>query len=103
MGVLHYGSFTYTFDDRLLAHIQVVVGLKLRRGESFFLTWRASPAVGDGRHAIWIDNGMPIHCEYFGGRQPSINRGIIEAWVTAAGSSGGLHVGEENDFAEFAP
>lgn len=95
MGALHYGAFSYTFDDRVLAHIQMVVGIKLRRGERFFISWRASHAVGDGRHSIWIDNGVPIHFEYFGSRPPAINREMIETMVTMAGSSSGLHIGEE--------
>ena len=43
------------FDDRVLAHVQIVMSAKLRRGENFFFSWRDSPAVGDGRSAIWID------------------------------------------------
>ncbi|KFF58097.1 ATP-dependent DNA ligase, partial [Cryobacterium sp. MLB-32] len=41
MGKLTYdSSLTADFDDRVLAHIQLVIGTKLRRGESFYFSWR---------------------------------------------------------------
>lgn len=99
MGTLHYGSSSFPFDDRLLAHLQLVIGLKLRRSEDFFLTWRADPITGEGRHAIWIDNGVPIHFEYFGSRPPSISRDWVESLSLSAASSAGLVLGEENSSA----
>ena len=39
MGTLTYDSkLAVSFDDRILAHLQVVIGNKLRRGEPFFFT-----------------------------------------------------------------
>ena len=57
MGALIYGSpsMEIQFDDRVLAHVQIVMSAKLRRGENFFFSWRDSPSVGDGRSAIWIE------------------------------------------------
>lgn len=41
MGKLVYDStFTAEFDDRLLTHLQIVIGMKLRRGESFMFSWK---------------------------------------------------------------
>src|SRR5690242_8838771 len=54
MGQLIYGSTTYALDDRVLAHLQVVVSMKLRRGENFFVSWRSSTADGSGRQSVWI-------------------------------------------------
>ena len=40
MGTLFYaGESKFSLEDRLLAHLQVVIGMKLRRSESFFLAW----------------------------------------------------------------
>ena len=53
MGKLTYDStLTVDFDDRVLAHLQLVIGAKLRRAESFYFSWRDDPAVGDGRSAL---------------------------------------------------
>jgi len=45
MGKLTYDStLTVDFDDRVLAHLQLVIGAKLRRAESFYFSWRDDPA-----------------------------------------------------------
>ena len=82
-------------DDRVLAHVQLVIGMKLRRGENFFLLWRNSAASGGGRNAVWIDNGIPIDCEYEGSRMPSINREWIETLAASAATNYGLQITEE--------
>jgi hypothetical protein len=93
MGKLTYDStMTADFDDRVLAHIQVVIGAKLRRGESFYFTWRDDPQSGDGRSTIWLHPSIPIAYKYLGSRQPSLNREWIEALMATANSSGGLQV-----------
>ncbi|ROQ52640.1 hypothetical protein EDF36_3802 [Rathayibacter sp. PhB152] len=97
MGYLHYGTESFPFDDRLLLHLQVVVGLKLRRHEAFFVSWRPGAQTGEGRHAIWIDNGVPIHFNYSGGRPPTLNREWIEQLVTSANSSGGLNLADDRN------
>jgi hypothetical protein len=80
------------FDDRVLAHIQVVIGAKLRRGESFYFTWRDDVGVGDGRSTIWVNPSIPIAYKYFGSRAPALNRDWIEALMATANSSAGLHI-----------
>ena len=95
MGHLKYDNERFEFDDRLLAHLQIVISSKLRRSESFFLSWIAATEVGSGRHAIWIDTGVPIHITYFGSRPPAINRQWVEDLATAANSTAGLVLMEE--------
>lgn len=95
MGHLRYDGERFEFDDRLLAHLQIVISGKLRRSESFFLSWVAPSEVGSGRHAIWIDTGVPIHITYFGNRPPAINRQWVEELATAANSTAGLVLTEE--------
>jgi hypothetical protein len=96
MGRLIYdSSFTADFDDRLLAHLQVVIAMKLRRGESFMFGWKDDRDVGDGRTAIWIDRTMPMVFRYSGGRAPTINRAWVELLTQTAGSSTGLQIVEE--------
>ena len=98
MGTLNYGPRQYKVEDRLLAHLQVLISLKLRRRENFFLSWPKPPAEGGGRVSIWIDNGVPMSCEYDGGRVPVIQREWIESMAEAAGSSLGLQITADGDF-----
>jgi hypothetical protein len=95
MGTPHYGVHALTLDDRVLAHLQVVIGMKLRRGENFFISWRSTQASGKGRHSVWIDNGIPIYCEFDGTRIPSINREWIETLAASAATNFGLQITEE--------
>lgn len=93
MGKLTYDStMTADFDDRVLAHIQMVIGAKLRRGESFYFSWQDDPAIGDGRSTIWLNPSIPLAYKYFGGRAPKLNRDWIEALMISANSAGGLQL-----------
>lgn len=80
------------FDDRLLAHLQLVIGAKVRRGESFHFTWKDDPSIGDGRTTVWIHPATPIIYKYFGSRQPTINRAWLEALTLTANSATGLQI-----------
>lgn len=90
--MIYASSFTVDFDDRLLAHLQIVIGMKLRRGESFMFSWKDDQDVGDGRTTVWIDRAVPLVFRFSGGRPPSVNRAWIEALGTAAGSPSGLRI-----------
>ncbi|NEN06047.1 ATP-dependent DNA ligase [Diaminobutyricibacter tongyongensis] len=96
MGKLIYGTTTEIgFEDRVLAHLQIVIGLKLRRKEGFFFSWRDEQSVGDGRSAIWIDPAIPLLFRYNGGRQPKINKEWLEALTLSSNSAQGLQLTEE--------
>jgi len=92
MGKLIYGSqdSEYEFDDRLLAHLRVVIVTKLRRRESFTFTWDYPASNGSGRMSIWMDPSIPLQFRFFGGREPSLNRAWIEALSAVAASTMGL-------------
>ncbi len=93
MGRLTYDHTTsIEFDDRVLAHLQIVIGTKLRRSESFYFSWNDDPAMGDGRNVIWLHPSMPLRFRYDGSRRPVMNRTWIEALMAAANSTDGLRV-----------
>jgi len=96
MGKLIYSNeLNADFDDRVLAHLQIVIGAKLRRGEGFYFSWKDDARVGDGRTTIWLHPALPLTYKYFGGRMPQLNRLWIEALTLSANSPGGLQlVGE---------
>jgi hypothetical protein len=95
VGTLFYDGEEFDFDDRVLTHLQIVISTKLRRREDFFLSWTQPMERGSGRHAIWIDNGVPLHFYYNGSRPASINREWIEALLNAAGMASGLQLMDE--------
>ena len=93
MGKLTYDStVTVDFDDRVLAHLQLVILSKLRRGESFYFSWKADPAIGDGRNALWIHPSVPLHFKYATRPLPQINGDWLDALLKTAHSSAGLHL-----------
>ena len=95
VGTFYYGAEEFDFDDRVLAHLQIVISTKLRRREDFFLTWTQPMERGSGRHSVWIDNGVPIHFYYQGSRPAGINRDWIEALLNSAGRTTGLQLSSE--------
>ena len=96
MGKLTYDStMTVDFDDRALAHLQVVIVAKLRRGESFHLSWIDDPAVGNGRSSIWLSPGLSLSFKYHGGRLSALNPAWIEVLMVTANSPGGLRLVRE--------
>lgn len=93
MGRFTYdGSVRADFDDRVLAHLQFVIGNKLRRGEAFHFSWRDDPSIGDGRTTVWVHSQASLVYKFHGSRQPQINRTWIDALMHAANSGTGLRV-----------
>ncbi|TFD61504.1 ATP-dependent DNA ligase [Cryobacterium suzukii] len=93
MGKFTYdSSITVDFDDRVLAHIQLVIGAKLRRGESFYFSWRDDPFVGGGRSTVWVHPGISLAFKYFGSKAPTLNRDWVEALSLSANSASGLQI-----------
>lgn len=98
----HYGRsvgrFSYEgdakveLDDRVLAHLQVVIGQKLRRSEPFFFTWRNDASLGDGRTTVWLHPQASLVFKFHGSRQPTLNRAWLEALTHTANSGTGLYV-----------
>ncbi|MBC7589604.1 MAG: ATP-dependent DNA ligase [Salinibacterium sp.] len=100
MGTLTYDSkLKATFDDRILAHLQVVIWAKVRRGEQFSFSWSEPQRNGYGRTSIWISPNISLAFEYFGSRPPAINRRWIELLTKSANSPSGLQVVPEPDSA----
>lgn len=92
------GRFTYDgavradFDDRILAHLQLVIGAKLRRSESFHFSWRDDPSIGDGRTTVWVHSQASLVYKFHGSRSPSINRTWVDALMYTANSHTGLRL-----------
>ncbi|KQM60872.1 MULTISPECIES: DUF7882 family protein [unclassified Agreia] len=92
MGKLIYGptGLEIDIDDRVLAHMRVVVNAKFRRGESFLFNWEHNSDEGNGRSSIWMHPTIPLHIRFYGNRQPPVNRAWIEALMVTANSANGM-------------
>jgi hypothetical protein len=97
MGTFIYGtpSIAVDFDDRVLAHLKVVMLSKLRRGESFMFSWEFTAAVGAGHSSIWINPTIPLQFNFRGSREPRLNRAWVEELVRLSNTPGGLRVTPE--------
>lgn len=93
MGKFIYdGSTKVDIEDRALAHVQVVIGTKLRRGEAFYFMWREEASVGDGRTSVWLHESIPLVYRFSGSRRPELNPAWLDALAYTANSSSGLHL-----------
>jgi hypothetical protein len=93
VGRLTYeGTVRAELDDRVLTHVQVVIGTKLRRNEPFYFTWQGDVSTGGGRTTVWVHSGASLVFWYYGGRPAKINRSWLEALMRTANSPTGLQI-----------
>ena len=92
MGKLIYNSSTreIEIDDRTLAHLRVAILNKLRRSESFAMTWEHGVENGSGRTTMWLHESIPLQFIFSGNRAPKLNRLWIEQMLLSANSTAGL-------------
>lgn len=95
MGKFIYGATAVSveLEDRVLAHLRVVMMTKLRRNESFMFDVEVGG--GNGRRTFWIHPSVPVQFHFFGSRQPRLNREWIEEMLRVAGSTTGLAIPPE--------
>jgi hypothetical protein len=103
MGSLTIDGIVVQFEDRVLTHLQIVIVQKLRKGESFLMSWRDADAVGDGRSSAWIHPSQSLYFKFSGSRVPAINRDWLASLMTSANSSQGLIVTSEENYANQPP
>ena len=94
LGKLLYGNsaLEIEFEDRVLAHLQFVIGSKLRRREGFFFSWRDDPALGDGRSSIWIEASIPLYFKFAQPDRHQLNRDWLEQLTQSANQTQGLYL-----------
>ncbi|MFB8892216.1 MULTISPECIES: hypothetical protein [Microbacterium] len=98
MGQLHYGNSDTRIEipDRLLAHLKVVIATKLRRNESFMMSWTAD----DGRSSIWLQPSIPLRFVFESADMEVLNPAAIRDMANAATSSAGLVVALDQEIPE---
>lgn len=98
MGTIFYGGSETPIhiEDRALAHLKVVIATKLRRNESFTLTWKHPDDQPGGRSTIWLHPSIPLRFVFDDPEPPELSRKWIEELASSANSSGGITLVEEN-------
>lgn len=79
---------SFDIDDRVLAHLRIVVMNKLRRNEPFM--FHLDRTDGLGPKSVWVHPAVPLVFHFFGSRQPVINRAWVEDLMAEASGPNGL-------------
>ena len=92
MGAIFYGgeATRIEVDDRALAHLKVVIATKLRRGESFTVSWQHPEDQPRGRSTIWVHPSIPLRFVFDDPEPAVLSREWLAALANSAHSSGGI-------------
>ncbi len=96
MGTMTYDGWSIEFEDRLLAHLHLVVVQRFRNGQSFAMSWLNALQDGDGRSSIWMHPGGLYFFRFAGSRVPAIAPEWAKQLTALAQSSQGLIVSNED-------
>ena len=101
MGYLIYGGTQeYEFEDRTLAHLKVAMTMKLRRQESFLMSWVNPAEKGGGRLSVWLTPNIPLVFRFAGSRSPELNKHWLDVLNELSHTPRGLIVVSEQDAAK---
>lgn len=105
MGTLFYGDSgtPIGIDDHALAHLKVAIVTKLRRGESFTVSWVHAPDQPRGRSTLWLHHSIPLRFVFDDIEPPDLSREWIEELMRSANSTGGVLLVEEHLDTDQAP
>ncbi|MBW9120951.1 hypothetical protein JNB63_12700 [Microbacterium trichothecenolyticum] len=90
MGELVYGAegTPIRIPEHLLAHVKLVVTTKLRRHESFMLSWHH--ADGSGCSSVWLEPSIPLRFVFENVDEPRMDRALLARLAAGANSNAGL-------------
>jgi hypothetical protein len=94
VGTIFYGGSATPIhiEDRALAHLKVVIATKLRRSESFTLSWQHPDDLPAGRTTLWLHPSIPLRFVFDDPEPPELSRQWIEDLAHSANSSGGIQL-----------
>jgi hypothetical protein len=110
MGQLYYGDTAEPIEipDRLLAHLKIVITTKLRRSESFTLSWRHLEGDAGGRSSLWLQESIPLRFVFDSAEPEQLDSSALQEMAHRASASTGLVVGlddlaDQPEIARLAP
>ncbi|MEV8268488.1 hypothetical protein [Microbacterium sp. NPDC076911] len=98
MGTIYYGGSATPIhiEDRTLAHLKVVIATKLRRNESFTVSWTHPEDQPRGRSTIWLHSSIPLRFVFENPEPEELSREWIDKLAQSANSSGGIMIVAES-------
>jgi len=92
VGTIYYGggAMPIHIEDRALAHLKVVIATKLRRDESFTVSWTHPDDQPRGRSTIWLHPSIPLRFVFDDPEPAQLSREWIEDLANSASSTGGI-------------
>ncbi|WP_449278839.1 DUF7882 family protein [Leucobacter sp. GX24907] len=103
MGFLIYGGTQeYEFEDRTLAHLKAAITIKLRRQESFLMSWVNPPEKGAGRLSVWLTPNVPLIFRFSGSRSPQLSKVWLAVLNDLSNTPRGLVVISEDEAKKHA-
>jgi hypothetical protein len=105
VGTLYYGDSgtPIGIEDRALAHLKIAITTKLRRGESFTLSWVHPDEQPRGRSTLWLHPSIPLRFVFDEPEAPELSRSWIEDLMRSANSTGGVQLVPEQLDTEAIP
>jgi hypothetical protein len=90
MGQFIYNSMIHvTVDDTALAHLEAVVGAKLRVNEPFYFSWNWHLSTSDSRTTVWLHPSISVQYRYLAIRRPALDRiGVAQMLLQANSATG---------------
>jgi hypothetical protein len=94
MGTLYHGAARTPIkvDDRLLAHVKVLIVSKLRRNEPFLLSWTEPASAGHGGASVWIHPDVDLIFRFEDPKPPDLEKAVLEALSTESIGATGAHI-----------
>lgn len=94
MGTLHYGNSTdsFTIPDRILAHIKIVATTKLRRHESFTVSWTNPEGSSSARTTLWMQPAIPLRFDFDSAEPEAVDSDYLRELADAAATTQGMTV-----------
>jgi hypothetical protein len=94
MGRLYYGNSADAIEisDRSLGYLRAIATAKLRRSESFTVSWRHESGGTPGRSTIWLHGSIPLRFEFSSAQSEPLDRRRLDELARAANSSAGVTI-----------
>lgn len=98
VGFLYYGDGVHRIriGDHALAHLRVVMATKLRRSESFTLSWHHPDDHPEARTTLWLHPSIPLRVVLDAADPPPLDREWLEELARSAAAPGGIVLGPEH-------
>lgn len=92
MGRLRYDgtSDPILIEDSTLAHLKIVIATKLRRQESFMMTWLPITDGPDQRATVWIHPAIPLQFGFDAASPAAIDPHLIAEMMKSLNATGEL-------------